>query len=34
MVMINSGGAAGSGGGASPKPVLAVAKPVEKKDPL
>ncbi len=34
MVMINSGGAPGSGGGASPKPVLAVVKPVNKKDPL
>ena len=34
MVMINSGGSAGSGGGASPKPVLAVAAPVDKKDPL
>ena len=34
MVMINSGGSAGAGAGASPKPVLAVAKPVEKKDPL
>lgn len=34
MVMINSGGSAGSGEGASPKPVLAVSAPVEKKDPL
>ena len=34
MVMINSGGSAGSGGGASPKPVLAVEAPVDKKDPL
>ncbi len=34
LVMINSGGAAGSGGGASPKPVLAVSAPVDKKDPL
>ena len=34
LVLINSGGAAGSGAGASPKPVLAVAAPVEKKDPL
>ena len=34
MVMINSGGSAGSGGGASPKPVLAVAAPVDQKDPL
>ena len=34
MVMINSGGSAGSGGGASPKPVLAVSAPVDQKDPL
>ncbi len=34
MVMINSGGSAGSGAGASPKPVLAVVKPKEQKDPL
>lgn len=34
MVLINSGGSGGSGGGASPKPVLAVSEPVDKKDPL
>lgn len=34
MVMINSGGSAGSGGGANPKPVLAVSAPVDQKDPL
>ncbi|MEO8859738.1 MAG: type VI secretion system tip protein VgrG [Burkholderiaceae bacterium] len=34
MVMINSGGSAGSGEGANPKPVLAVSAPLEKKDPL
>ncbi len=34
LVLINSGGAAGSGAGASPKPVLAVSAPVDKKDPL
>ena len=34
MVMINSGGSAGSGGGANPKPVLAVTAPVDQKDPI
>ena len=34
MVMINSGGAGGSGSGASPKPVLQVVEPVKKDDPL
>ena len=34
MVMINSGGSAGSGGGANPKPVLAVKAPVNQKDPI
>jgi type VI secretion system secreted protein VgrG len=34
MVMINSGGSAGSGGGANPKPVLPVTAPVEQKDPI
>ncbi|MBC7706957.1 MAG: type VI secretion system tip protein VgrG [Rhodoferax sp.] len=34
MVMINSGGSAGSGGGANPKPVLAVKAPVDQKDPI
>ena len=34
LVLINSGGAAGSGAGAKPKPVLAVSAPVDKTDPL
>ena len=34
MVMINSGGSAGSGGGANPQPVLVVTAPQDKKDPL
>jgi len=34
MVMINSGGAAGSGGGANPKAGMSVTPPEKKKDPL
>ena len=34
MVMINSGGAPGSGSGAKPKAVLQTQQPVDKTDPL